>query len=208
VFIADVTQQDPRGEQVTQDVELARRCHREVDAREQLYRQHAPKLYRLCYRLTGTPAEAEDLLQDVFIEILTSLPNYRGEAPLAAWMRRIAVRTAMHGHRKRRRRAQLALVDEAGRTSADIGSTVDSRVALRRVRELLGKLGDTTRIAFLLFQVDGYSIAETAALLGLSETAAKKRIWRARKQLEGHARRDSVLSSFLQLGEREPGETR
>lgn len=207
MFIADLIQHDSRRDEIAQDVALARACRRDVDAREQLYRRHATKLYGLCYRLTGTPSEAEDLLQDVFIEIFNSLENYRGEAPLTAWMRRIAVRTAMHGHRKRRRRAQLALVEEVGSVNADVGAAVDSRAALRRVRELLARLGETTRIAFLLFQVDGYSIAETAALLGLSETAAKKRIWRARKQLETRARKDDVLSSFLRLNDRDPERT-
>lgn len=184
---------------------LAERCRHDVGAREELCREHAAALHRLCYRLTGDPVEAEDLLQDVFIEILGSLVNYRGEAPLSAWMRRITVRTAMHGHRRRRRQPRLMLVveDEAAPPS-DPAAAIDSRAALQRIRKHLDKLADTTRIAFLLFQVEGYSISETAALLDLSETAAKKRIWRARKDLERWARKDRLLASFLSLTRGEP----
>lgn len=184
---------------IAADVALAERCRHDSGAREELCREHAAALHRLCYRLTGDPIEAEDLLQDVFIEILGSLVNYRGEAPLSAWMRRITVRTAMHGHRRRRRQPQLMLVEDEAAPPTDPGAAIDSRAALQRIRKHLEQLADTTRIAFLLFQVEGYSISETAALLDLSETAAKKRIWRARKDLERRARKDQLLASFLTL---------
>lgn len=183
---------------------MARRCADESSAREELFRTHADAVYRLAYRLLGNTQDAEDVVQESFIAVFASLQSFRGEASLRSWLHRITVRTAGHYRRKARRKgtAPLSLVPEELRQghSADPGRTADARAALRQLREVLGKVGQGRRAVFLLHEVEGYSLPEAAALLDISVTAAKKRVWRARRDLERLAKGDPVLASYFTLG--------
>ena len=183
---------------------MARRCAEEPSAREELFRAHSDAVYRLAYRLLGNPLDAEDVVQETFISVFASLQSFRGEASLRSWLHRITVRTAGHYRRKARRKgtAPLSLVPEELQegNSEDPGRTADARVALTHLRKVLGKVGEGRRAVFILHEVEGYSLPEAAALLDISVTAAKKRVWRARRDLERLAKGDPVLSSYFSLG--------
>jgi RNA polymerase sigma-70 factor (ECF subfamily) len=75
----------------TADLELARRCHEgDADAFEELYRKHAGRLYSLMLRMLGSAGEAEDLVQDVFLQAHRKLGGFRGESSLGTWLYRMA----------------------------------------------------------------------------------------------------------------------
>jgi RNA polymerase sigma-70 factor, ECF subfamily len=192
-----------------QDLALARRCAEEPAAREELFRTHSDAVYRLAYRLLGNPLDAEDVVQETFISVFASLHSFRGEASLRSWLHRITVRTAGHYRRKARRKgtAPLSLVPEELQegNSEDPGRTADARAALKHLRKVLGKVGEGRRAVFILHEVEGYSLPEAAALLDISVTAAKKRVWRARRDLERLAKGDPVLSSYFSLGGEDNG---
>jgi RNA polymerase sigma factor (sigma-70 family) len=194
----------PESISVDADLSLARRCAVDLGAREECFRLHAPAVYRLARRLLGNSADAEDILQEVFIEVFHSIHNYRGEASLRSWLHRIAVRRVLRFSKHRTRRVQLELLI-GGRESIPDGPArlFDSRATLRRVRELLDKLSDEKRIIFILHEVEGYSLPESAALLGISVTAAKKRVWRARRDLERLSRRDAALAGYFHEKDRD-----
>jgi RNA polymerase sigma-70 factor (ECF subfamily) len=162
-----------------------------------VFRRHADTVYRLAHRLLGSGADADDVVQETFIEVFRSIHRYRGEASLSSWLHRIAVRTAGH-HRKRIRRhaPRLHLVPKAGE-ERDPETDADGRRVTARVEALLDRLAESRRAVFVLHEVEGYSLPETAALLGISVTAAKKRVWRARRDLERLARTDPMLASFF-----------
>ncbi len=181
--------------ELEEDLALARRCVHELEARSELFRRHAPVVYRLARRLLGNPSDAEDVVQEVFIDVFASLERYRGEAPLKSWIYRIAVRRAL---RHRRRPAPVPL-EVVGEVAIDGSSTLDSRSLLRRVTRLLDGLSEDRRAIFILHEVEGHSLPEAAALLGISLTAAKKRVWRARRELERLARGDPALQALFHV---------
>lgn len=184
------------------DLSLARRCALELKAREELFRLHAPLVFRLARRLLGNTADAEDVVQDVFIDVFASIARYRGEAPLRSWIYRIAVRRAL---RQRRRPAPVPLGLTGGEHTATDGvATLDGRALLQRVTALLAQLSADRRAIFILHEVEGFSLPEASALLGISLTAAKKRVWRARRELERLARGDPALRALFSV-ERGPG---
>jgi RNA polymerase sigma-70 factor (ECF subfamily) len=191
-----VKRQQPVSPPTEADRALARRCAREPEAREELFRRHAPAVYRLARRIVGNAADAEDVLQEVFVDALASIAGYRGEAPIAGWLARIAVRRAMR-HRRRLSVPRLELCADGEPSVPDAAAAVDSRATLRRVSALLERLSDDRRVIFILHQVESYSLPEAAALLGISVTAAKKRVWRARRELERLARGDPALAPLL-----------
>jgi len=183
------------------DLALARRCAKgDAGAREELFRRHAPLVYRLAYRLVRNATEAEDVLQEAFVEVLASIHGYRGEAPLRSWLCRIAVRRALRHRNRRTRSAQLELLSGGAEVAQDAVALLDSRAILRSINALLDQLTEDKRAIFMLHEVEGYSLPEAAALLGISVTAAKKRVWRARRDLERLARGDPALASYFERG--------
>jgi RNA polymerase sigma-70 factor (ECF subfamily) len=169
-------------------------------AREELFRRHAPLIYRLAHRLVRNPTEAEDVLQEAFVEVLASIHGYRGEAPLRSWLCRIAVRRALHHRSRRARTVQLEVLSGGAEPVQDAVAALDARAILRRINELLDRLAEDKRAIFILHEVEGYSLPEAAALLGISLTAAKKRVWRARRDLERLARGDPALETYFESG--------
>lgn len=182
------------------DVVLVDRCREgEQEAASELFRLHQGRVHATLYRLLGSSSEIEDLLQETFIQVFRSLGGYRGEAKLATWIDRIAARVAYkHLGRKRRalRTGELAGDDFAGGGPAPLDQAV-AREGVVRLYRVLDQLSPSQRIAFALFEIDGRTIAEIAALTGCTKTTAKLRIWRGRRAVLGAARSDPLLAEFL-----------
>jgi len=178
---------------------LARRCAHDEAAREEVFVEHSNAVYRLALRLVGNRADAEDVLQETFIEVFRSIKGYRGEASLRSWLHRITVRAAGHYRRKTRRKMPpLTLVQDCRPPGPpDPASQADTRKSLNCLYEILDKIADSRRDVFILHEIEGYSLPESAALLDISVTAAKKRVWRARHDLQRLARSNEVLASLL-----------
>lgn len=157
-------------------IEAARRGS--LDAVGELYQQHADVVYTLAYRITGSAADAEDVLQDVFIGLPRALRSYREHGSFQAWLKRVVVRTCLMRLRKQRRRGvHIEITQESASTAADL--TVE-RIALQRA---LQRLPDPLRIVFMLAELEGYSHNEIAELLGISAGNSATRLSRAWTQL-------------------------
>lgn len=161
---------------------LAKRCQEgDREAKGELFRRYAAALFPLLRRLSQSDADAEDLVQEVFLEALRGLHRYRGDAALSTWLHTIAIRTAYrHMERRARHVPSESLPESAG---PDPTKRLESRALLRHLDILVGRLSANRRMAFLLYEIEGYSLAEIAALLGISLTAAKKRVFQAHEAL-------------------------
>lgn len=168
---------------------------------EALFRQHVGHVYALARRLTRNAADAEDVVQEVFIQAFRSIHTYRGEVPVWGWLRRLVVRICwqQQQHAGRRRRLWAALVNEHGDAPcAEAVDVIDSREALSRLHELLGSIDGRRRLVFLLHHVEGYPLREVAALIGASVTATKKLVFRARQDLARLASDDPLLAPLFE----------
>jgi RNA polymerase sigma-70 factor (ECF subfamily) len=147
----------------------------------ELYGRYGEAVHRLAYRLTGSAADAEDVLQDVFVGLPEALRSYGGRGSLEGWIRRVAARTAlmrMRGERRRREVALDPLPEPAARS--DPGAAVE-RAAIQRA---LAALPDGLRAVFVLREVEGYSHAEIGELLGIRAGTSEVRLFRAKKMLQ------------------------
>ena len=88
---------------------------------ESLYRLHAGRVHALCLRLTGDPARAEALTQDVFVKVWRKLDSFRAEGPFAAWLRRLTVNTALEDRRSAKRESIWLAPDGDGLIRAGAG---------------------------------------------------------------------------------------
>ncbi len=193
---------DPKPFDAAADLELAQRCTHEARARDELVKLFAPAIYRLAFRLLGTQEDAEDVVQEAFISVFSSIHTYRAAAPLKSWLYRVAARRALRHIKGLRRVAALEVIVGGAESLSDPHRSdpqkkLDSRALLKRIYALLDQIPDKQRAVFILHEVEGYSLPEVAALLGISVTAAKKRVWRARKKLERLAYKEPGLTDWF-----------
>jgi RNA polymerase sigma-70 factor, ECF subfamily len=192
-------------------LDLARRAHAgEKHAQEALLTRLDRPLRTTLHRLLGPDDDVDDLLQDLWVQILRSLPSYRGQAPLLVWAERIAVRTTFRYLRARQRRtsevrspgseSQRSSRRRASRAPADgvnFEPNAEAREALRRLDALLEALKPRCRAAFILFALDGKSLREIAARTCSSLPATKSRIIRARRRIATAAHADEALGEYV-----------
>jgi len=151
---------------------------------ETLVRNHQRMIHSLTYRMTGSPADAEDLAQETFVRAYEQLAGYHGSAKFSTWLYRIAINLCFNWQQREGRRlevhtqwAQNVAIDrpEAGAGRADLGG---------RVQAALLRLSAAQRAAVVLTVYDGLSHAEAARALGCSETTVSWRIFSARRKLK------------------------
>jgi RNA polymerase sigma-70 factor, ECF subfamily len=181
------------------EASLVAACVRgERDAERLLFRREYARVNATVYRLIGSSRDTDDLVQETFIAVFRALPKFRGEAKLATWIDRIAVRVVF-SHIRTRNKLPIPheLVPEMAAQAAPLDDHAQAREGLRRLYAALGRLKPEARLAFSLYAIDGRSIAEVAELTDCAEVTAKLRIWRARREIEKRAANDPILSQFL-----------
>jgi len=155
---------------------------------------YSSSIYRLGLRMLGNPQDAEDILQNTFINALTHIKDFEGRSNISTWLYRIASNEALMLIRKKRPEVNLDDA-EGGDEDEDLRPTqfVDwsalpedellSGEGKQALDEAIQSLPESLRIVFLLRDVEGLSIRETASALDLTETNVKTRLLRARMVL-------------------------
>ena len=156
--------------------------------------EYSSPIYRLGLRMLGNPQDAEDVLQNTFINALTHIHNFEGRSSLATWLYRIAANEALMLIRKKKPEVNLEDV-EGGDEAEDLKPSQfvdwsalpeDELLAgegKKALDDAIHTLPESMRIVFLLRDVEGLSIKETADALNLTETNVKTRLLRARMAL-------------------------
>ena len=161
---------------------------------EELVNRYEKKIYRLGLNITGSPEDAEDVLQETFLKAFQHLPEFREDARFYTWLVRIGVNEGLMKLRRRRADKTVGMedqVDEEGvvmpREFTDWKPNPEQLLAQSELASILSSaaqsLPPTFRTVFFLRDVEGLSTAETAEMLGLTESAVKARLFRARLQL-------------------------
>jgi RNA polymerase sigma-70 factor (ECF subfamily) len=153
-----------------------------VAARE-LYDAHAPRVYRLAFRLTGDADLARESTQDVFVRAFRTLARFRGDAALATWLHRITVTTVSTALRQvKRRRDRETEFDDVHEAWTVSGEQVDP-VLRDKLYRAIDALPEIYRITLIMHDIEGYKHTEIAATLGVAEGTCKSRLSLARAQL-------------------------
>ena len=171
------------------DAELCERVRRgDKGAFEQLMRRHNRTLFRTARAILRDDAEAEEAVQDAYLQAYRALADFRGEAKLSTWLTRIAANEALARRRKHVRRDALAPVvglDGAAQACTRDGPRdLAERGELRRLIEAsIDRLPEALRSVFVLRAVENLSVEETAAALGIRPPTVRSRFFRARSRL-------------------------
>jgi RNA polymerase sigma-70 factor (ECF subfamily) len=171
------------------DLALAERCRLgELGAFEELYRAHSGRLYSVALRMVGNPADADDLLQEIFLSAHRKLESFRGESSLGTWLYRLAVNLCLDYLRSRTGRAiQVTdpLDDEPGLPDRGSRGLADQTVTRMDLERALAQLPVGCRTAFVLHDVEGLEHREIGEIMGIAEGTSKSQVHKARLRLRG-----------------------
>jgi len=151
-----------------------------------IYKLYYKAMYNTSFRIVGSSAEAEDVMQDAFLSAFNNIDNYRGEVSFGAWLKRIVVNRSLDV--LRRRREMLLDVDESFANLPDNDSlqldTVDTTKAAALIRDVIMNMPDNYRVLLSLYLLEGYTHDEIAQILGMTDVAVRTGYSRAKKKLQ------------------------
>jgi RNA polymerase sigma-70 factor (ECF subfamily) len=160
---------------------------------EQIFRDHAPRIYALARRLLGNDADAEDVTQDVLLQLMRKLDTFRGESAFPTWLHRVTVNAALAHRRKRAHHDEhkshesvehlletLPMDRSVRRWSVPPEDEVLDQEMRGLIEAAIARLPEVYRDVYVLADVEQLSNHEIAEMLGLSVPAVKSRLHRAR----------------------------
>src|SRR5512133_3758406 len=152
-----------------------------LDAFEELVRRHRLGTYRVALRMLGNETDAEDATQDAFVQAWRNLDRFRADAAFSTWMYRIVTNRCLNMLRARRRTEPLPEDREAPASRPD--RIAEGRWQVEQLQRAIGRLTLEQRAPLVLRELQGCSYEEIAEVLGLSISAVKSRLHRARLEL-------------------------
>lgn len=165
----------------------------DLDALEQIFEKYRNQVFALAYRMTGSVSEAEDLTQEVFLQVMRKIGSFQGRSSFSTWLYRVTVNRSRDYLRSRKRAPELPGLDAEGAqrmgdplfasviTSPESGATASE--AKRIVQEALMELPVTLRAPLVLHELEGLEYREVARMLHLPVGTVKSRIFRGRLKL-------------------------
>jgi RNA polymerase sigma-70 factor, ECF subfamily len=153
---------------------------------EELFKLHHGKVYAVCLRMTGNTAEAEDLSQEVFVQVFRKLGTFRGESTFSTWLHRLTVNHVLMYFRKNRTRREQLTEDGEMPELTIKGHSVLTRMPLLdrlALEEAIVQLSPGYRAVFLLYDVEGLQHTEIANIRGCSVGTSKSQLHKARMKM-------------------------
>ncbi len=167
---------------VLANAEVARARAGDLEALEAVYRAFQAPVYNLGRRMCGNEEDAEDVLQETFLEVCRSIRRFRGDGSLWSWVRQVAVSKALMVLRRERGRA--GRLGNGGFLSPDaLGTSPPEPTAPIDLEAALCRLSPVTRAVLWLHDVEGYTHEEIGEMMGRTASFSKSQLSRAHKRL-------------------------
>ena len=172
----------------TADALVARIQAGDAGAFEELYQQHAPRLYALSCRMAGSTEDGEDLLQEIFLQAYRKLGSFKGESALGTWLYRLALNHCLDYVRSRQAKMNKLTETLDADTSLEPSARRETPIARLDLERAVERLPAGCREAFVLHDVEGFDHKEVARLLGIAEGTSKSQVFKARMKLRSMLR--------------------
>ncbi|MDR1793302.1 MAG: RNA polymerase sigma factor [Bacteroidales bacterium] len=170
-------------ERLTEEHILAGCIKKEHKCMEMLYKQYSPSLYAIALRYTKSAEDAEDVLQDAFINIFEHIEQFSGKGSLQAWMSKIVINQALFLYQQKLRRT-LVDYDDYQEMLPDESIVVSDTLTHKTLLNLIRMLPEGYRIVFNLHEIEGYQYNEIATLLNCSVSTCRSQLCKAKRVLQ------------------------
>jgi len=170
------------------DLQLAKSAgHGDMGAFEELYKRHHRRVYSVCLRMLQNTSEAEDLTQDVFIQLYRKIGSFRGDSAFTTWLHRMTVNQVLMHFRKRT--VKFEKTTEEGETPDQVVTGTANPERMRIVDKIaldnaIDQLPNGYKNVFVLHDVEGFEHEEVAKILGCSVGTSKSQLHKARLKLQ------------------------
>jgi len=174
-----------RDEKITDEQQLIAGCKEGKSwAQKAIYDLYASAMLSVCVRYVTDRETARDLLQEGFIKLFTKIDSFSGTGAFGGWVRRIFVTTALEHLRQNDALKQSASIEEYGNYIENADTSVLEKISADDLMRCIAGLSDGYRTVFNLYAIEGYSHAEIAEMLNISEGTSRSQFMRARKILQ------------------------
>lgn len=150
-------------------------------AQFELYKLYVKAMYNVALRILNHAAEAEDVLQEAFLDAFTRLENFRGETTFGLWMKQIVINKSINLLRKRK--AELVPIEDVDVAEPEQEDAVELELRVNEIREAVAMLSDGYRVVLTLYLFEGYDHEEIAHILKISENTSRSQYMRAKMRL-------------------------
>jgi len=176
-------------EQLNLQRELVERCIKgERSAQYNLYRMYSKGMYSVCQRMLNNSMEAEDVLQESFMDVYKKLHTFKFESTPGAWIKRIVVNNCIN--RLRKNRLQIEEIEEGRHIPEEVIEKVDTSYEVSKIKKAISILPEGYRVVFSLYAMEGYDHQEIGQIMNISESTSKSQYSRAKKKIR------EIMSSY------------
>jgi RNA polymerase sigma-70 factor (ECF subfamily) len=165
-----------------------------------LYLRHRETVSRLVFRMLGGPRDLDDVVQEVFLQVYRSLPDFRGQSKFSTWLHRVTVNVVLM-HRRAARSRPTYGEEPHPDTTADqetVAPDVDAdrRERMRAFARILDRLAEKKRVVFILHDLEGVPPVEIAKIVGAPVLTVRTRLFYARREIEALLSTEPVLAGL------------
>lgn len=160
-------------------VEECRKANRK--AQFELYKLYAKAMYNVALRILAHEAEAEDVIQEAFLDAFTRIDSFRGETTFGLWLKQIVINKSINQLRKRK--TELVSMEGVDLAAEEIEDPTDIEMKVVEVKEAIAQLADGYRVVLSLYLFEGYDHEEIAHILKISENTSRSQYMRAKLKL-------------------------
>jgi len=174
-----------KDERITDEQQLITGCSEGKSwAQRAIYDKYAATMMSVCIRYVTDRETARDVLQEGFIKLFNKIDSFSGTGAFGGWVRRIFVTTALEHLRQNDALKHSANLEDVGNYIENVEETVLQKISADDLMNCIAALADGYRTIFNLYAIEGYSHAEIAEMLGITEATSRSQFMRARKILQ------------------------
>lgn len=175
---------------IHQDI-IDRCCEGDQKAQFQLYKLYYKAMYSVSLRIVNDAMEAEDVMQEAFLSAFKRMKTYKGEVSFGAWLKKIVVNRSLDYLKKRK--VQFEEINERTTEMADYQMPV-KEVNVEVLKNAIHDLSDGYRVVLSLYLIEGYDHEEISQILGISNSASRTQLLRAKNKLRDLLKDKEVFS--------------
>lgn len=183
-----------------QDEVLRRASAGDAAAFREIFIRHRSDVARLVYRMLSAPADLEDVVQEVFVQVFRSLKDFRGQSKFSTWLHRVTVNVVLMHRRSARSRPVLTEEAPSDLVADDRQALPDEEAErlerMRAFQRLLSRLAEKKRVVFILHELEGMPPAEIAEVVGAPVLTVRTRLFYARRELEAMLADEPALATL------------